>query len=382
MGYYYFNKDFQTVFLVLLTFFFTVSLMIVNASASIGNSIEIPDYLPAGTILLDEISTRSLIYVSADRSVLVFRESTPQLEKLKTGDILLIQTIEGKTVNQLFQAKHIIKQKSNSYGILVEVMPWQNHPPFISAIIAQPSTLEIGQRTYITCYAADKDRDALSYAWNSFGGRIVGNGPSITWIAPDLVGTYSVSCEVSDQTDKRVMQSIQLFVAEKFSQLNEREKELLRKFGWGDNRTIRWPYGYVEVYDATNFGKMQEVLDQWNEVNGGKVVFYLSTNPQSPVKITYDLGLRNKNLCGHIDTHWRSYRLYAAEITINLDCFCGYQQDRFGLYLHLFSGVVGFDAWKGEIIEKKDWQNFTLISEVMRMMINALYKVPPGYDLR
>jgi len=127
---------------------------------------------------------------------------------------------------------------------------------------------------------------------------------------------------------------------------------------------------------------MQEVLDQWNEVIGNKVHFYLSNDPQRPVKIILDSTLGKENLCGHIDTRWRSYKLYASETIINPDkSFCGYLQDSFGLYLHLFSGAAGFDAWKGEVIEKKDWQNFTLISEVIRMMINALYKVHPGYDL-
>jgi len=51
------------------------------------------------------------------------------------------------------------------------------------------------------------------------------------------------------------------------------------------------------------------------------------------------------------------------------------------LYLHLFSGVAGFNVWKGEVFEKKDWEDFTLISEIMQMMIKVLYEVPAGYDL-
>jgi hypothetical protein len=51
------------------------------------------------------------------------------------------------------------------------------------------------------------------------------------------------------------------------------------------------------------------------------------------------------------------------------------------LYLHFFSGVAGFDTWKGEVVKKGDWQDFTLISEIMQTMIKALYKVPAGYDL-
>jgi len=185
----------------------------------------------------------------------------------------------------------------------------------------------------------------------------LGSGPGITWIAPEQTGSYSISCEVMDSSGDKDIKSVQLFIVEKLPLLTHEEKELIRRFGWGGNRTIRWPDSYVEVYDATDFSKMQEVLDQWNE-------------------------LRKENLCGHIDTHWRSYRLYAAEITINPDgSFCGYPENSFGLYLHLFSGVAGFNAWKGEVVKKRDWQDFTLISEIIQMMIKALYKVPAGYDL-
>ena len=127
---------------------------------------------------------------------------------------------------------------------------------------------------------------------------------------------------------------------------------------------------------------MQEVLNQWNEVTGGRVIFYLSNNPQSPVKITYNPELSEENLCYNIDTHWSNYQLYAAEIKINPDSsFCGYPKNSYALYLHSFSGVAGFDVWKGETVGQKDWQDFNLISEIMQMMIKALYKVPPGYDL-
>ena len=127
---------------------------------------------------------------------------------------------------------------------------------------------------------------------------------------------------------------------------------------------------------------MQEVLDQWNRVIGGKVIFYLSDNPHSSVKITYNSELRKGNLCGYIDTYWRGYRLYAAEITINPDgSFCGYPENSFGLYLHLFAGVVGFDVWKGTTIDRKDWQNFHIIADIMQMMVRALYRVPAGYEL-
>jgi hypothetical protein len=376
------NEYFQIITFILLTILIALFCGSVEIIALENISPEVPDYIPAGTIILDETSSQELVYISSDQSVLIFRNSTSQLEQLKSGDVLLINATESDTSYLLFQIKHIIKRKPNNKGVMIEVVPWQNHPPFISSIIAQPSPLETGKRSYLTCYAADQDGDVLHYIWISSGGTILGSGPCVTWVAPEQTGSYSISCEVMDNSGNKDIKSIQLFVAEKLPLLNFEEKELIRRFGWGGNKTIRWPEGYVEVYDATNYSRMQEVLDQWNKVLDGKVIFYLSNNPQSPVKVIYNSELRKENLCGHIDTHWRSYKLYAAEVTINPDgSYCGYPENSFGLYLHLFSGVAGFNVWKGEVVKKRDWQEFTLISEIMQMMIKALYKVPSGYDL-
>jgi len=376
------NEYFQIITFILLTILIALFCGSVEIIALENISPEVPDYIPAGTIILDETSSQELVYISSDQSVLVFRNSTSQLEQLQPGDALLLNVTQFNASYLLFQIKHIIKRKPNSKGAMIEVIPWQNHPPFISALIVQPSTIEIGQRSYLTCHAADQDGDILHYTWMSSGGTILGSGPGITWIAPEQTGSYHISCEAMDSSGNKDIQSVQLIVAEKIPLLNFEEKELIRRFGWGDNKTIRWPEGYVEVYDATNYSRMQEVLDQWNEILDGKVEFYLSDNPQSPVKITYNSLLRKENLCGHIDTYWRSYKLYAAEVTINPDgSYCGYPENSFGLYLHLFSGVAGFNVWKGEVFEKKDWEDFTLISEIMQMMIKVLYEVPAGYDL-
>ncbi|HZK40684.1 MAG TPA: hypothetical protein VFC91_03860 [Atribacterota bacterium] len=378
------NQNFKSIIYILLSIFIIIFSTGVTVFATEIYSIEDKSLIPKNTIVLDEPSSQELVYISSDQSILLFRSSTPQLEQLQPGDVLWLNAAVNDNYGFLRQIIYISKKKeSNDKGLIIKTIPWiENHPPFISALIAQPSTLEAGQHSYLTCHAADQDGDMLHYTWISSGGTILGNGPGITWIAPEQNGGYSISCEVMDNSGDKDIKLVQLFVAEKLPLLSNEEKELIRRFGWGGNKTIRWPDGYVEVYDATNFSKMQEVLDQWNEVLDGKVIFYLSNNPRSPVKVTYNSALRKENLCGHIDTHWQSYRLYAAEITINPDgSFCGYPENSFALYLHFFSGVAGFNAWKGEVVEKRDWQDFTLISEIMQMMIKALYQVSPGYDL-
>jgi hypothetical protein len=288
MQYNRFNKYFKIITFILFTIFITIFFGSIEIIALENISLKVPDFIPEGTIILDEPSSQEVIYISTDKSVFVFRHSTPQLEQLQSGDVLLINAIEGNTSYLLFQIKHIIKGRPNNKGIMIEVIPWENHPPIISGLIARPSTLEIGQQSDLTCYAADEDKNELFYSWISTGGTLLGNGAHTTWIALNQTGDYLVTCEVIDNRGGKDSRSVQLWVVEKFTLLTNEEKELIRRYGWSNNRVIHWPDGYVEVYDATNYNRMQEVLNKWNEVVGGKVIFYLSNNPQSPVKVTYN----------------------------------------------------------------------------------------------
>ena len=74
-----------------------------------------------------------------------------------------------------------------------------NHSPTIASLTANPqSPIEINQNTVITCSASDSDGDPLAYTWTKTGGTITGTGSAITWIAPDIEGTYIITCIVSD----------------------------------------------------------------------------------------------------------------------------------------------------------------------------------------
>jgi len=76
--------------------------------------------------------------------------------------------------------------------------PPVNHSPVIFNLIASPSSIEVNQDTTITCYTTDQDGDTLTYSWTKNEGTINGNGSTITWIAPDVAGTYTITCTVSD----------------------------------------------------------------------------------------------------------------------------------------------------------------------------------------
>jgi len=76
-----------------------------------------------------------------------------------------------------------------------------NHPPTIIGLTANPpSPIEVNQSTVITCLATDQDGDTLYYSWTGTGGMITGGGSTITWTAPAIAGTYTITCTVSDGT--------------------------------------------------------------------------------------------------------------------------------------------------------------------------------------
>jgi hypothetical protein len=112
------------------------------------------------------------------------------------------------------------KDGAISRDITVTVPEKPNNPPSIAAIkFTRPNHLpvtvkvnataeelkktpELVIRKYETalveCVAEDQDKDQLTYIWRASGGKVIGNGPSIQWIAAGDAGTYTINCEVSD----------------------------------------------------------------------------------------------------------------------------------------------------------------------------------------
>jgi hypothetical protein len=165
------------------------------------------------------------------------------------------------------------------------------------------------------------------------------------------------------------------------SSLTSTEIELIRKWGFGGDYVVRWPNGYMDVYDATNYSQMQEILNQWNAVIGGPVILRLSSNPNSQVKVYYKLIF---GYCGNRDVKWsEDYTFSTIDIQISDNDSCGYPSTKYALYLFMFKNVAGFKGWttKGEDVPYEEWTNFTEINGTMKKMVKALYKVPPGYYL-
>ena len=105
------NKYFKIINFILFTIFITIIFGCIEIIALENIALEVPDFIPSGTIILDEPSTQEITYISSDQSIIVFSHTTSQLEQLKSGDVLLINAIESNTSYLLFQITHIIKGK-------------------------------------------------------------------------------------------------------------------------------------------------------------------------------------------------------------------------------------------------------------------------------
>jgi hypothetical protein len=59
--------------------------------------------------------------------------------------------------------------------------------------------VEVKYKTSVVeCLASDADNDNLTYTWKATGGKIIGSGPKIEWLAAGDAGSYIITCDVSD----------------------------------------------------------------------------------------------------------------------------------------------------------------------------------------
>lgn len=154
--------------------------------------------------------------------------------------------------------------------------------------------------------------------------------------------------------------------------LSAEEKAFIRLWGYDNLYTVRWYNGPVAVYDATGYNKMQQIIDEWNSIIGGPVTFHLSSDSKSPVKI-YSSPIIDKNWEATSKKHFSTYAL--TEVNLTIDPF--FKND-YSVRLHSFRAVVGFNYRKGPSDVCSHDDN---ISNILRRMTKALYRVPPKYPL-
>lgn len=126
--------------------------------------------------------------------------------------ILLVVAPAGGTISYDLERMFI-------NGVVVDYRsgnPVANHPPRVKALAADRPTVLRRDTTTIFCTAADLDNDSLVYTWQATQGTILGVGPTVRWLSPDSVGTYTIMCFIDDgrggQDTAQVQVEVALFI--------------------------------------------------------------------------------------------------------------------------------------------------------------------------
>ncbi len=81
---------------------------------------------------------------------------------------------------------------------LVPPEPKGNKPPVISSLEAEYINVYPGGASEIRCIASDPEGDAVQFKWSSTGGSLMGEGPTVTWAAPNDYGDYHIMVIAKD----------------------------------------------------------------------------------------------------------------------------------------------------------------------------------------
>jgi hypothetical protein len=165
--------------------------------------------------------------------------------------------------------------------------------------------------------------------------------------------------------------------------ITDYQKGLIQSFGYPAEFTIalyaiRWSNGTIEVYDQTDYLEMDKVLQYWNNILNS-TQFKLSSDPNSPIKITFNETLNNE--CNAITVWWENYTIYKGLVEINPAKDC----NNFLNYLHAFGHVIGFAKDTKPKITGENIMNAIPTTDkvegVVKDMLQGLYELEPGYYL-
>jgi len=95
--------------------------------------------------------------------------------------------------------------------------PPSNQPPIINSLTAEKEVDTLSEYQ-VTCEATDADGDVLSYQWSADAGTIKSEGSSITWVAPDTAGNYTVKVTVTDGNGGKANKSTTIAIIDKPNQ--------------------------------------------------------------------------------------------------------------------------------------------------------------------
>ena len=143
----------------------------------------------------------------------------------------------------------------------------------------------------------------------------------------------------------------------------------------------RWNDGIIEVFDETNYQRMPEILNVWNEIIGGSTIFRLSDNPNSPIHIYNQDGVffEGIEVCALTLDHnningWH----HKAKVLINTNPDLLY--NKFNVYLHEFGHVIGFEGHTNGDTDIMGYSASTcVIPEIMVDAVRYVYGAKSDY---
>lgn len=109
-----------------------------------------------------------------------------------TGNYLVLANLTGMSDVRDYKMLNISVYAGNQTQNIT------NHPPIITGIAPNKTTVNTSEKIVISVTATDQDSDTLTYNYTTTGGTINVTGALATWLAPTVNGTYMITVTVSD----------------------------------------------------------------------------------------------------------------------------------------------------------------------------------------
>jgi hypothetical protein len=91
--------------------------------------------------------------------------------------------------------------------------PPANQPPVIDSLTSKYLQVREGMLAPFECAARDPEGGELNYSWWATGGSFTVEGTVVSWVAPDIYDTYTITVTVTDDEGAQASASIDIKVA-------------------------------------------------------------------------------------------------------------------------------------------------------------------------
>jgi hypothetical protein len=82
----------------------------------------------------------------------------------------------------------------------------------IEGLVSEYPAVKQGESTQIECITSTRYGSGFTYEWTATAGSILGTGSMVTWTAPDVCGTYSVTVTVVDESGVEASEELNIDV--------------------------------------------------------------------------------------------------------------------------------------------------------------------------